>query len=55
MAVFGWDRLEDIPPQQENAFRGVGGVGGAPPGAFFRTFFDFFTKTPLSVYEEGRK
>ena len=62
----GWDRpllqsyggfwpwsLSKHPPQHKNAFRGVRGVGGGPPGAFFRTFFEFFTKTPLSVYKGG--
>ena len=50
MAVFGWVRLEHIPPpQQKNAFWGVGGVRGAPRGPqgalFFRTFRVFQQKT----------
>ena len=44
MGVFGLGHLDPIPPQHKNAFRGVRGVGGGPPGAFFRTFFAFFAE-----------
>ena len=46
MAFFGIGHLEDISPQQKNAFWGVGGgYGGPPGGAFSRTFRVFQQKT----------
>ena len=45
MAVFGLVRLEHIPPQEKNAFRGVWGVQGAPGDAFLRTFRVFLQKS----------
>ena len=45
MAVFGLVRLEHIPPQEKNEFRGVWVGPGVPVGAFSHNFRIFKKKS----------
>ena len=48
MGVFGFGKIELIPPNQKNGFRGVRGGGGAHFGRFFAHFWRHFLTVDLT-------